>query len=66
MNHSASNGVTPLLLAARHEDSSVVDQLLAAGAKTAAKDYNLQNSLNDLDFAAGEEQVAVVVGKSSG
>jgi ankyrin repeat protein len=38
-------GVTPLLLAARHGNATIIDQLLAAGAKISARDYKQRNAL---------------------
>jgi ankyrin repeat protein len=43
--NASCKGVTPLLLAARHGNAAIIAQLLAAGAKVSAKDYQQRNAL---------------------
>jgi ankyrin repeat protein len=51
-------GVTPLLLAARHGNAAIIDQLLAAGAKVSAKDHKQRNALMRATMA--KQPVAVI------
>lgn len=56
--NAACKGVTPLLLAARHGNAAIVQQLLAAGAKVSAKDHKQRNAL--LRAASANQPVEMV------
>ena len=57
--NASRKGVTPLLLAARHGNSTIVKALLAAGAKTTAKDYKMRDPL--LRAAAANQPAELIV-----
>ncbi|MCX6877445.1 MAG: ankyrin repeat domain-containing protein [Verrucomicrobia bacterium] len=57
--NASRKGVTPLLLAARHGNSTIVKALLAAGAKAAAKDYKMRDPL--LRAAAANQPAELIV-----
>ena len=52
------NGITPLLLAARHGSAGIIQQLLAAGAKATATDFRQRNAL--LRAAAANQPAEVI------
>jgi ankyrin repeat protein len=56
--NASCKGVTPLLLAARHGNISIIDQLLAAGAKVSAKDYKQRNAL--MRAACADQPAALI------
>jgi ankyrin repeat protein len=56
--NAVRNGVTPLLLAARHGNGAMVTALLAAGANANAKDHKMRNAL--LLAAAANQPLEVI------
>ena len=56
--NASCKGITPLLLAARHGNITIIDQLLAAGAKVSAKDYKQRNAL--MRAACADQPAALI------
>ena len=56
--NASCKGITPLLLAARHGNVTIIDQLLAAGAKISAKDYKQRNAL--MRAACADQPAALI------
>lgn len=56
--NASCKGVTPLLLAARHGNAAIIDQLLAAGANISAKDYKQRNAL--MRAACADQPAALI------
>ena len=57
--NASRKGITPLLLAARHGNGTIVKALLAAGAKATATDHKMRDPL--MRAAAANQSVEVIV-----